>query len=137
MKKSEFVITPNVVRDAYWDTEAIRKALGDENPKEEKKMTKKKDRRVEMSVEGLKEDFAWHLRYSLAKGATRITDRAQYTAFANAVRDRPFSVLLFDEIEKSHPKIFDKFLQVLEDGRLTDGKGDTVSFSETVMSAVG
>lgn len=51
----------------------------------------------------------------------------------NAVRDRPFSVLLFDEIEKSHPKIFDKFLQVLEDGRLTDGKGDTVSFSETVI----
>ncbi|MBQ6340624.1 MAG: ATP-dependent Clp protease ATP-binding subunit [Kiritimatiellae bacterium] len=51
----------------------------------------------------------------------------------NAVRDRPFSVLLFDEIEKSHPKIFDKFLQILEDGRLTDGKGDTVSFSETVI----
>ena len=51
----------------------------------------------------------------------------------NAVRDRPFSVLLFDEIEKSHPKIFDKFLQVLEDGRLTDGKGDTVFFSETVI----
>ena len=52
------------------------------------KTKKGKDRRVEMSVEGLKEDFAWHLRYSLAKGATRITDRDQYTAFANAVRDR-------------------------------------------------
>ena len=51
--------------------------------------TKKvKDRRVEMSVEGLKEDFAWHLRYSLAKGETRVTERDQYTAFANAVRDR-------------------------------------------------
>ncbi len=54
----------------------------------EKKVTKKKDRRVEMSVEGLKEDFAWHLRYTLAKGATRATERDQYTAFANAVRDR-------------------------------------------------
>ena len=51
----------------------------------------------------------------------------------NAVRNRPFSVLLFDEIEKAHNKIFDKFLQILEDGRLTDGKGDTVSFSETVI----
>ena len=48
----------------------------------------KKDRRVEMSVEGLKDDFAWHLRYSLAKGDSRATRRDQYTAFANAVRDR-------------------------------------------------
>ena len=54
----------------------------------EKKSNRKKDRRVEMSVEGLKEDFAWHLRYSLAKGETRVTDRDEYTAFANAVRDR-------------------------------------------------
>ena len=54
----------------------------------EKKTAKKKDRRVEMSVEGLKEDFAWHLRYSLAKGDIRATARDQYTAFANAVRDR-------------------------------------------------
>ncbi len=49
---------------------------------------KKKDRRVEMSVEGLKEDFAWHLRYSLAKGDEKRTRRDEYTAFANAVRDR-------------------------------------------------
>ncbi|MBR1920967.1 MAG: glycogen/starch/alpha-glucan phosphorylase, partial [Kiritimatiellae bacterium] len=51
-------------------------------------MQKKKDRRVEMSVEGLKEDFTWHLRYTLAKGDTRATARDQYTAFATAVRDR-------------------------------------------------
>ena len=50
--------------------------------------TRKKDRRVEMSVEGLKEDFAWHLRYSLAKGETHATERDEYTAFATAVRDR-------------------------------------------------
>ncbi len=50
--------------------------------------SKKIDRRVEMSVEGLKEDFTWHLRYSLAKGETRTTDRDRYTAFANAIRDR-------------------------------------------------
>jgi len=54
----------------------------------EKKAQKRKDRRVEMSVEGLKEDFAWHLRYSLAKGETRATERDEYTAFAMAVRDR-------------------------------------------------
>ncbi|MGB9689966.1 AAA family ATPase [Thermogutta sp.] len=51
----------------------------------------------------------------------------------NAVKKRPFSVLLFDEIEKAHVRILDKFLQILEDGRLTDGKGETVSFAETVI----
>jgi ATP-dependent Clp protease ATP-binding subunit ClpB len=51
----------------------------------------------------------------------------------NAIRQRPFSVLLFDEIEKAHPRILDKFLQILEDGRLTDGRGDTVHFSETII----
>lgn len=45
----------------------------------------------------------------------------------NAVKNRPFSLLLFDEIEKAHPRILDKFLQILEDGRLTDGKGETIS----------
>jgi ATP-dependent Clp protease ATP-binding subunit ClpB len=51
----------------------------------------------------------------------------------NAVKLRPFSLLLFDEIEKAHPRILDKFLQILEDGRLTDGKGETVLFSDTVI----
>lgn len=51
----------------------------------------------------------------------------------NAVRKNPFSILLFDEIEKAHPTILDKFLQILEDGRMTDGQGNTVYFSETVI----
>jgi DNA polymerase III delta prime subunit len=51
----------------------------------------------------------------------------------NLIKERPFCVLLFDEIEKSHPKILDKFLQILEDGRLTDNKGETVYFSECVI----
>jgi len=51
----------------------------------------------------------------------------------NAVQQNPFSVLLFDEIEKAHPSIFDKFLQILDDGRLTDGRGDTVYFSECII----
>ncbi len=51
----------------------------------------------------------------------------------NAVRERPFSVVLFDEIEKAHPRILDKFLQVLDDGVLTSGRGDRVYFSETFI----
>lgn len=51
----------------------------------------------------------------------------------NAVRQRPFSVILFDEIEKAHPRLLDKFLQILEDGRLTDGRGQTTYFSEAVI----
>lgn len=50
----------------------------------------------------------------------------------NAVKKRPFSLLLFDEIEKAHPRILDKFLQILEDGRLTDGKGDNPEFLKFV-----
>ena len=49
------------------------------------------------------------------------------------VKARPFSVVLFDEIEKAHPIVFDKFLQILDDGRLTDGKGETVYFSECLI----
>ncbi|MET3105727.1 ATP-dependent Clp protease ATP-binding subunit ClpB [Oxalobacteraceae bacterium GrIS 1.18] len=51
----------------------------------------------------------------------------------NSVREKPFSVVLFDEIEKAHPQILDKFLQILEDGRLTDGRGETAYFSETIL----
>lgn len=51
----------------------------------------------------------------------------------NAVKTRPFSVILFDEIEKASPTILDKFLQILEDGRMTDNQGNTVYFGETVI----
>ncbi len=50
-----------------------------------------------------------------------------------AVRRRPYSVVLFDEIEKAHPDVFNVLLQVLDDGRLTDGKGRVVSFKNTVI----
>ncbi len=49
------------------------------------------------------------------------------------VRRRPYSVVLFDEIEKAHPDVFHSLLQVLEDGRLTDGKGRTISFRNTIL----
>ena len=51
----------------------------------------------------------------------------------NAVKKNPFCILLFDEIEKAHGSILDKFLQILEDGRMTDGKGETVYFSESII----
>jgi ATP-dependent Clp protease ATP-binding subunit ClpB len=50
-----------------------------------------------------------------------------------AVRRRPYSVVLFDEIEKAHPDVFNIFLQILDDGRLTDGHGRTVDFRNTVL----
>ncbi len=50
-----------------------------------------------------------------------------------AVRRRPYSVILFDEVEKAHPLIFNVFLQILDDGRLTDGKGRVVNFKNTII----
>jgi ATP-dependent Clp protease ATP-binding subunit ClpA len=50
-----------------------------------------------------------------------------------AVRRRPYAVILFDEIEKAHPEVFNVLLQLLDDGRLTDGQGRTVDFKNTVV----
>ncbi len=54
-------------------------------------------------------------------------------ALTESVRRRPYQVVLFDEIEKAHPDVFNVLLQVLDDGRLTDGQGRTVNFSNTVL----
>lgn len=51
----------------------------------------------------------------------------------NAVRERPFRVILFDEVEKAHPNIFKVMMQVLDDARLTDGQGRTVNFEDTII----
>jgi ATP-dependent Clp protease ATP-binding subunit ClpB len=53
----------------------------------------------------------------------------------NPIWERPYSLILLDEIEKAHPKVFDIFLQVLDDGRLTDGQGRTVDFKNTIIIA--
>ncbi|MCI5071697.1 ATP-dependent chaperone ClpB [bacterium] len=52
---------------------------------------------------------------------------------SEAVRRRPYAVILFDEIEKAHPDVFNVFLQILDEGRLTDGQGRTVDFKNTVL----
>jgi ATP-dependent Clp protease ATP-binding subunit ClpB len=54
-------------------------------------------------------------------------------ALTEAVRRRPYQVVLFDEIEKAHPDVFNILLQVLDDGRLTDGQGRTVDFRNTLI----
>ena len=51
----------------------------------------------------------------------------------NAIKERPFSIVLFDEIEKAHPRVLDKFLQILDDGVLTSGRGERVYFSESLI----
>ena len=49
------------------------------------------------------------------------------------MRRRPYQVILFDEVEKAHPEVFNALLQILDDGRLTDGHGRTVDFRNTVI----
>lgn len=85
------------------------------------------------------------LRFDMSEYAADASDQKLFGAppgyvgyeaggqLTNAVRANPFSVLLFDEVEKAHPSIMDKFLQILEDGRMTDGQGQTVYFGETLI----
>jgi hypothetical protein len=84
--------------------------------------------RFDMSEYNIKE--ADQKLFGAPPGYTGYEQGGQLT---NAVKSNPFSVLLFDEIEKAHPSIMDKFLQILEDGRMTDGQGNTVYFSETLI----
>jgi ATP-dependent Clp protease ATP-binding subunit ClpB len=54
-------------------------------------------------------------------------------ALTESIRRRPYQVILFDEIEKAHPDVFNVFLQILDDGRLTDGQGRVVNFTNTII----
>ena len=85
------------------------------------------------------------IRFDMSEFAQEHTDQRLFGAppgyvgynaggeLTNAVTQNPFSLILFDEIEKAHPRILDKFLQILSDGRLTDGQGKTVSFENTII----
>lgn len=86
-----------------------------------------------------------YIRFDMSEYAAENSDQKLFGAppgyvgydqggqLTNAVKANPFSVILFDEVEKSHPSIMDKFLQILEDGRMTDGQGNTIYFSETLI----
>lgn len=67
-------------------------------------------------------------------GSPSASDRGlQLGVLTEKVRKNPFSLILFDEVEKSHPRILDLFLQILEEGRLTDARGQVVNFSNTII----
>lgn len=68
----------------------------------------------------------WYLHYSYV-------GHEEGGQLTEAVRRRPYSVVLFDEVEKAHISVFNTLLQVLDDGRLTDGQGRTVDFRNTVI----
>ncbi|RYE87541.1 MAG: AAA family ATPase, partial [Myxococcales bacterium] len=74
-----------------------------------------------------------HMAQRLLGAPPGYVDSEQGGFLTEAVRRRPYSVLLFDEIEKAHSDVFNLLLQVLEDGRLTDGRGRTADFSNTVI----
>ncbi len=74
-----------------------------------------------------------HMAQRLLGAPPGYVDSEQGGFLTEAVRRRPYSVLLFDEVEKAHPDVFNLLLQVLDDGRLTDGRGRTADFSNTVV----
>ncbi len=74
-----------------------------------------------------------HMAQRLLGAPPGYVDSEQGGFLTEAVRRRPYSVLLFDEIEKAHSDVFNLLLQVLDDGRLTDGRGRTADFSNTVI----
>ncbi len=84
--------------------------------------------RIDMSEYG--EKFAVSRLVGAPPGYVGYEQGGQLT---EAVRRRPYSVVLLDEVEKAHPEVFDVLLQVLDDGRLTDGQGRTVDFRNVIL----
>jgi ATP-dependent Clp protease ATP-binding subunit ClpB len=74
-----------------------------------------------------------HMAQRLLGAPPGYVDSEQGGFLTEAVRRRPYSVLLFDEVEKAHADVFNLLLQVLDDGRLTDGRGRTADFTNTVV----
>ncbi|MFN3708291.1 ATP-dependent Clp protease ATP-binding subunit [Microcella sp.] len=101
----------------------LAKALADYLFDDEKAMV-----RIDMSEYG--EKFAVSRLIGAPPGYVGYEQGGQLT---EAVRRRPYSVILLDEVEKAHPEVFDLLLQVLDDGRLTDGQGRTVDFRNTIL----
>ncbi len=101
----------------------LAKALADYLFDDEKALV-----RIDMSEYG--EKFAVSRLIGAPPGYVGYDQGGQLT---EAVRRRPYSVILLDEVEKAHPEVFDLLLQVLDDGRLTDGQGRTVDFRNTIL----
>jgi ATP-dependent Clp protease ATP-binding subunit ClpB len=101
----------------------LAKALADQLFDDEKALV-----RIDMSEYG--EKFSVSRLVGAPPGYVGYEQGGQLT---EAVRRRPYSVILLDEVEKAHPEVFDVLLQVLDDGRLTDGQGRTVDFRNTIL----
>lgn len=78
-------------------------------------------------------EIKWIVAYCVIFFPFRYVGHEEGGQLTEAVRRRPYSVVLFDEVEKAHPTVFNTLLQVLDDGRLTDGQGRTVDFTNTVI----
>ena len=101
----------------------LAKALAEFLFDDEQSMT-----RIDMS-----EFMEKHMAQRLVGAPPGYVDSEEGGFLTEAVRRRPYSVLLFDEVEKAHADVFNLLLQVLDDGRLTDGRGRTADFSNTVV----
>ena len=88
------------------------------------------DRLIRMDMSEYMEKFAVSRLVGSPPGYVGYDEGGQLT---EAVRTNPYSVILFDEIEKAHPDVFNLLLQILDDGRLTDGQGRTVDFKNTII----
>lgn len=101
----------------------LAKALAEALEGSEKRLV-----RIDMSE--YNDQYALSKLIGTAPGFVGYDDEGRLT---KAVREDPSAVILLDEIEKAHPKIYEAFLQVFDDGRMTDGKGQTISFSHTTI----
>lgn len=89
-----------------------------------------KDMMVRIDMSEYQQEFAVSRLFGAPPGYVGYDQGGQLT---EAVRRKPYSVVLLDEIEKAHPKVFETLLQVLDDGRMTDGQGRTVDFKNTII----
>lgn len=89
-----------------------------------------RDMLVRLDMSEYQQEYAVSRLFGAPPGYVGYDQGGQLT---EAVRRRPFSVVLLDEIEKAHPKVFETLLQVLDDGRMTDGQGRTVNFKNTII----
>ena len=89
-----------------------------------------RDMMVRIDMSEYQQEFAVSRLFGAPPGYVGYDRGGQLT---EAVRRKPYSVVLLDEIEKAHPKVFETLLQVLEDGRMTDGQGRTVNFKNTIV----
>lgn len=89
-----------------------------------------RDMLVRIDMSEYQQEYAVSRLFGAPPGYVGYDQGGQLT---EAVRRRPFSVVLLDEIEKAHPKVFETLLQVLDDGRMTDGQGRTVNFKNTII----